>query len=487
MKTAGMSVHYHRHHLKMTIDRGRVDLLRSSSPYSSPQLTHDELYRYYIRPLGCYHGPLRSLILLGVALRNKKIISMYENYNMSIKNEHSGAPFGHLATLRLLELRRSYSLMPAFLAGVLLACLACSEESKKDALQPIDPWVEGPHSPAHTTLRIEDPALGRPLVVELWYPGVEPVADGGSLVTFEHSDEARETLDQLLQSAPPDCPTRRTHSIRDGRLNTDLGPRPLIAFSHCYNCGRYSSFSLSERLASHGMIVMSVDHAGELPFVKGAPGESLSTAQLESRVADIRKLIDVALDGSLFADAEVLRGLAVDPDRIGVFGHSFGSVTAGLVAQEDTRISAVAGLAAPMANILLPGVNRAEINAPVLFILAEEDNSIQEFGNNLLRSNYAEANPPVWQVDLADAGHWSVSDLCGLTEAFSAGCGSGRRHSVGRGGETFDFVPVTRGIELTQHYLTAFFLAYLDDRMDAFARLETAPEESGVSVRSRRE
>jgi dienelactone hydrolase len=368
-----------------------------------------------------------------------------------------------------------------------LMCLGCSEESKKSVLQPVDPWAIGPYPPAHTTVRIEDPDRERPLVAEIWYPGVDPVVDGESLLTFERSDEAREQLEQLLQLAPPDCPTRRTHSVRDGRSNSNLGPRPLIAFSHCYNCGRYSAFSLSERLASHGMIVMSVDHAGELPFVEGAIGETLSTAQLEVRVGDIRRLIGLALDGTLFAETELLRGLLVDSDKIGVFGHSFGSVTAGRVAQEDPRIRAVAGLAAPMENVLLPGVNMAEINTPLLFVLAEEDNSIYEFGNNFLRSNYDEANPPVWRVDIADAGHWSLSDLCGLTSTFSAGCGSGTRHSVGREGEAFDFIPVTRGIELTQRYLTAFFLAHLDDREDAFARLETALEDSGVSVRSRRE
>jgi len=232
------------------------------------------------------------------------------------------------------------------------------------------------------------------------------------------------------------------------------------------------------------MVVISVDHAGLLPFAEGAPGESLSTEQLAVRVGDIRKLIDMAVSGSLFEGADAISQLRVNPDKIGVFGHSFGSVTAGRVAQEDGRIKAVAGLAAPMSNVLLPGVDMAEIRVPVLFVLAEEDNSIRELGNDFLRANYDDANPPVWQVDIADAGHWSVSDLCGLTALFAPGCGQGVRHSVGREGETFDYIPVIRSLELTKQYLTAFFLAYLDGRMDGLARLGMDTHD-GVTVRSR--
>ena len=48
------------------------------------------------------------------------------------------------------------------------------------------------------------------------------------------------------------------------------------------------------------------------------------------------------------------------------------------------------------------------------------------------------------KLDIADSGHWSFSDLCGLSEAFSPGCGRGTRHSDKESGESFDYLPVGR-------------------------------------------
>lgn len=336
--------------------------------------------------------------------------------------------------------------------------------------------------PAHTTLGLEDLSRGRSLVVEVWYPGEDVAVAGAATATFEEAGEARETLGQLLEAAPSGCPTMATNATRDGPVHNGVESRPLVVFSHCHNCGRYSSFSLAERLASHGFIVASADHAGGLPFAEGEEGEPLDSGQLDTRAADVSHLIDAALDGSLFEENAALAGLSVDPEKIGAFGHSFGSVTTGRVAQDDGRIRAAAGLAAPMASPLFPSVSMANISVPLLFVLAEEDNSILEIGNALLRMNTAAANPPVWEIALADAGHWSVSDLCALTDAFVAGCGSGERHSAGREREAFDYIPVSQGIEVTQRYLTTFFLAHLDGDAEAEASLEALPEEEGVSV-----
>ena len=54
-------------------------------------------------------------------------------------------------------------------------------------------------------------------------------------------------------------------------------------------------------------------------------------------------------------------------------------------------IGAAFALAAPMENPLLPGVDVAMITEPLGFLVAREDNSITELGNNLIRSNFTEA------------------------------------------------------------------------------------------------
>src|SRR5690606_30241922 len=125
-----------------------------------------------------------------------------------------------------------------------------------------------------------------------------------------------------------------------------------------------------------------------------------------------------------------LVGLA-DGERLGVFGHSFGAVTTGLVLQDDPRPRAGVAIAAPLENPVLPGVSMAAITEPLMLVVAVEDNSITEFGNMAIRTNFSMANPPVWKLELADAGHFAFSDLAGLSDFFAAGCGDGERQTNG--------------------------------------------------------
>ena len=288
-------------------------------------------------------------------------------------------------------------------------------------------------------------------------------------------------LRELLEDAPSGCPTITTNAIRNAEPFVSNAPFPLLLFSHCMNCGRYSSFSLAERFASHGIIVISVDHAGKLPFLDVSSEESLSEEQLETRALDLRILIDAGLDRSLFSSYPELQYLNINMKKIGAFGHSFGSATVGRIAQDDDRIIAIAGLAAPMENMLFPSVAMDNISIPTFLLLAEEDNSIDEIGNDILRSNYENANPPVWLMEIKDAGHWSVSDLCGITEAFQPGCGQGERHSKEHQGEEFTYPPVSWSIEITQRYLTTFFLAYLmENEKSKKDLLENFPYEEGA-------
>ena len=350
-----------------------------------------------------------------------------------------------------------------------------------------DPWSAGNFIPAHKTLEYQDVQRDTVLTVEIWYPSTSSSQRGEPTQNFEYLGADRDAMRELLEDAPLGCPTTTTNAVRDAEPYISSDPFPLIVFSHCMNCGRYSSFSLAERLVSHGMIVLSVEHAGKLPFLDVSTGESLSEEQLGHRASDVRTLIDASIDQSLFSSYPELQDLKIDVDKIGAFGHSFGSATVGKLAQDDDRIIAVAGLAAPMDNILFPSVAMDNISIPTFLLLAEEDNSIGEIGNDILRSNYENAHPPVWLMELHDAGHWSISDLCGITEAFQPGCGVGERHSKDREGEEFTYPPVSWSIEITQRYLTTFFLSYMKDNGKAKDILENFPYEEGVHIKARLE
>ena len=343
---------------------------------------------------------------------------------------------------------------------------------------------EGPYSVGNTTVELEDNLRARLLTVEAWYPTTEPLEAPSSPIDFESSEEARSALSAAYETASA-CPTPHTLSRRDAALIPGATAFPLILFSHCLNCGRFSTFSLAERLASHGFIVLSVDHAGPLPFLLPESQEVLSPVQLRTRIDDLSILLETARNSSLFSQSLVLSELQIDPNKIGVYGHSFGAVTSGAFASSNRDIAALAGLAAPIENPLFPGVKMEDLAMPILLVLAEEDNSIREVGNRMLIDNYKSANGPIWRLDIADAGHWSISDVCGLTEAFEAGCGTGVRHSETDPGARFDYLPVSEGIQITQTYLTAFFLAQLMDRDDALDYLMASPEYAKARIHHR--
>lgn len=354
------------------------------------------------------------------------------------------------------------------LALLLVGC-SITETDDPDLSAAVDSI--GAFGVGNTTIELNDSQRSRKLEVEIWYPAARSTGMDAVPVDFESNDADRQELAQAYMTAPDDCPTRTIKSTRGASPVTSLEALPLVLMSHCINCGRYSSYSIAERLASHGFVVASPDHAGTLPFLQDEGPERLSLEQLDTRVADLEFLLNQLLERSILSEHETVGALRIDGERVGVIGHSFGAVTAGRLARQNPKISAIVGLAAPFENPLFPGLGIEDLSQPMMFVLAEEDNSILEIGNTFIRTNYENAVSPIWRVDIADAGHWSVSDLCGLTEAFQPGCGDGIRHSPERTGESFQYLPVNEGIDITQAYVGAFFLGHLLNRADAFEYL----------------
>jgi dienelactone hydrolase len=172
------------------------------------------------------------------------------------------------------------------------------------------------------TIEARDAERGRTFTVELWYPAAEGAAT-----------EARD--------APP-----------------VVGAHPLVVFSHHSGGGRRSATFLTRHLASHGYAVAAMDHSEVVARDLGPSADETTAdrarridAIIGSRVPDVRFLLNHLLTGSDHAT-----GLSLDPDRIGVAGHSFGGWTALAVPEEDLRVRAVVALAPGGASRPLPGI-----------------------------------------------------------------------------------------------------------------------------------
>jgi predicted dienelactone hydrolase len=354
-------------------------------------------------------------------------------------------------------------------------------------LAPSSVEAPGPYPVGTTTVTLTDAARDRSLRVEIWYPATEAArataAAGAPIEEFVPAGPERDQLAALVAAAPDPGTSRRSHAARDAEAATG-GPWAVVAFSHCYNCTRYSTFAVAERLASHGIAVVAPDHAGgTLPDQLAGTAQPIGVPFLETRAADIRFVLDRVLDAQAAELPATLRG-RFDAARVGVFGHSFGGVTTGLVLMNDARPKAGLAIAVPMENPLLPAVSLAQIHVPLLFFLATEDHSIGPIGNTILRQNFTNANPPVTMVEVADAGHWSFSNICGLIPDFAAGCAAAPTREGD--GTPFEYVDIDAARGLTQAYVTAFFKATLMQDAEADAFVDGPARAAFATVQTRR-
>lgn len=333
-----------------------------------------------------------------------------------------------------------------------LVLVACGSSPAPDlSVEMPGPYAVGTHA---TTLT--DAARSRTLTVQLWFPTDAAATDTPFDQLELGSNQA--TYASLLAAAPS-CPTRSLTVAVDAQPAS--GSFPVVLFSHCQSCTRLSQASTAARLASHGFIVAGVDHAGDdlWAHLAGSDGP-LTSDELEVRAADIRFLLD-----------QLPSLVPGDYAHVGVFGHSFGGVTAGRVAQLDDRVKAAAAICAPMENPAIPGVTLADIHVPLMFVVALEDNSIGDLGNQFIEKNFGSAHPPVDKIEVADAGHWSFSDEDGLISAFAPGCGSAIRQTDD---QPFTYLDPEAGRAIAAAYVTAFFKATLLGDAGARAYVESA-------------
>jgi predicted dienelactone hydrolase len=330
---------------------------------------------------------------------------------------------------------------------------------------PPDYTMRGPSSVGVLTTSLTDSSRQRTLRVEVWYP-VASSGTASEVLDFETDTDRRAALSPLLDAAPEACVAKTTGATRDGAAVA--GEYPVVLYSHCYTCTRWSAHAVMERLASHGFVVVAPDHTGDTLFDRLNDAQApLDNALVDKREADIRFVLDRVLAGDVLPT-----GVTADAARVGMLGHSIGSVTAGRVAQDDTRIAAVVGLAAPMENILYGEVLMESISVPLGLLLATEDNSIGEPGNLFIRENFSKANTPAYKLEIVDAGHWSVTNIADLIEAFAPGCGDGIRQTDG---EPFTYIAVDVANDYTATFVTALFAGHLLQEPTALDLLRSNP------------
>lgn len=213
--------------------------------------------------------------------------------------------------------------------------------------------------------------------------------------------------------------------------------------------------ALAEDLASHGFIVVSIDHPYEADLVEFPDGSViLSAIPGDTTDADIERFMDLRLKDTTF----VLNSLSTivdaipgskdntDLGNIGIFGHSFGGAIAAGIMLADDRV---------VAGINLDGMLRgpavtAGLDKPFLLVGAGAH----------YRSTY-ETWQSLWdnqrgwkrELHLANAEHLVFSDLSVVVDLLGL-----RDSPLGEAlEEMLGTIDGLRANEVQRAYITAFF------------------------------
>ena len=389
-------------------------------------------------------------------------------------------------------LRRRHRLL-AVLTAVLLVLAGCGDDDAGDdaaptsttavsaddttttkaaaSVDPLDASELGPYSVGRRTVTVTDPANdGRELVTDIWYP--TDVTDGeASTYSFapgiEYDSEV--ALDSPAVSAD--------------------GPFPLVVYSHGSGGLRYVASYFTETLASYGVVVVAPDHAGNTTVDQFLDTTDSREVIARNRPLDVSAVITAMIDGSV--DAEITG--AVDPDHIGVTGHSLGGYTTlaigggvdAVPVEADDRVDALVAMA-PAAGGLSDD-DLASVDIPTMVISGTLDTTTP-IDPNTERTTELVTGRPLVRVDLEGATHQSFTDVCDYTVLLRElpDVSQDILDLVDQqAGNTCDpeVLDVDRAQELIDDYAIAFLLAELTDDPSAQAALDApAPDEVDLRV-----
>jgi hypothetical protein len=223
-----------------------------------------------------------------------------------------------------------------------------------------------------------DPDDHREFMVQVWYPAqVKPGAKLAPLMEHMPFQFSHLTLVQ-------------THAYQDAPVSNAQSSYPVLIFSHGHVGFIEQNLTQMEELASHGYIVCSIAHtyhaiATVFPdghvvpadsvlannFLKGnSPTQDIYAEHLRIWTDDTLFLIN-ELEGIQAGERESLFVGKLDMARLGIFGQSFGGVTAVQVCSVDDRCQAGINLDAGLPRDYTGRAIDFHLKQPFMFMLNE--------------------------------------------------------------------------------------------------------------------
>ena len=283
----------------------------------------------------------------------------------------------------------------------------------------------------------------RSLVIQLWYP----TAATGRPAAYLSPAVAR-FIAKSNGVAPALLQGVKLDATADAAPLQRRGGWPVVLFSPGFGVERGLYTGLTEDLASHGYVVVAIDHPHDAAIVEFPDGHVVIPASqmdiqraLTVRVADTRFVLT---ELARLARSGVFAG-RLDLGRIGMFGHSLGGAAAASTMLVDRRVRAGADLD----GLLFGQVRTSGLSRPFLLMNGEPG-----FAAEPNRAGFwKKLHGPHYAVDVKGAQHFAFSDLVFLVPVLmrtNPTAGAAARQLVGN-------VDGLATLAAERAYISAFF------------------------------
>ena len=342
-----------------------------------------------------------------------------------------------------------------------------------------DPMAPGPFPVGVRTVDLFDPqrvdrATNSPrfLRAEIWYPAV-PAAAAGPFHSYDMHVEGDDPLIDLGEKRDDfmaaDIGVIESRGVRDAPIERRRAPYPIVLFSHGMYMLRFQYVYFTQHLASHGYIVVAVDHEGNTAWDVIRDGFSFTGAMgsVRDRVRDMPFVLDEML-GKNGDPASFLYG-AIDGSKAAFTGHSFGGLTAMSAAcREPSQADAVVALSPHTTLAKHVYCELSQYPVPLMVMGATEDQTVS------WRIPYCDYRlvdgVDKYMYELAGLGHFTFSDMCSLRlENFPRDPGAPDIRSDGC--DPTQGVPWQDAHRTVDYYATALLNLHLRDSAGSAAHL----------------
>lgn len=228
-----------------------------------------------------------------------------------------------------------------------------------------------------------DHNIDRELIVQIWYPSV---SSSNPFAPYRRRADSK--FKNSYQSLLP------TNSRLDSSIASEGSPFPVILFAHGWGGTRIQNTFLTEDLASHGYVVVSIDHtytAGRVALpdgrvidaIEGSPIIDLGTMSPNDTEAFWNRELEKWTADQIFVlnrleadnrDSHSFWYKHLDTNLVGAIGHSFGGSAALRICSVDHRVRSGINMDGWTFN----GVRDRPADKPMMFMFEEDLDPQQE-------------------------------------------------------------------------------------------------------------